>query len=289
MTAEARALRPGELVAELQINAVLGRNSRDVSYLVTDPALGTQFVLREYLPSALVRRDERNTLIPVDGPSLQLFNNGLKSFLDEARLAATLDHPNLARVLRYFETNGTAYFLMPYYKGETLKAKLGSGDKLDREQAKALLLPLMDGLAQLHASGIIHQAICPSNIMLEDNQNPVLLDFRQAAGISGDSSLEQAMEASACTAPEQLDNQGSVGPWTDIYAFAACLYEATRGEAPPSASRRSAAVAQGEPDPLAPISSLDDSARLGALGDTIDQGLLLDFQQRPKEIGRAHV
>ena len=191
MTAEARALRPGELVAELQINAVLGRNSRDVSYLVTDPALGTQFVLREYLPSALVRRDERNTLIPVDGPSLQLFNNGLKSFLDEARLAATLDHPNLARVLRYFETNGTAYFLMPYYKGETLKAKLGSGDKLDREQAKALLLPLMDGLAQLHASGIIHQAICPSNIMLEDNQNPVLLDFRQAAGISGDSSLDR--------------------------------------------------------------------------------------------------
>lgn len=283
MTDSATPLRPGEHVAELQINAVLGRNSRDVSYLVTDPALGTQFVLREYLPSALVRRDQQNALTPVNGPSGQLFHNGLKSFLDEARLAAALDHPNLARVLRYFEANGTAYFLMPYYKGETLKAKLGTGAKLDREQAKALLLPLMDGLAQLHASGIVHQAIRPSNIMLESNQNPILLDFRQATGISDDASLTRAMEESPCTAPEQLNSQGTVGPWTDIYSLSACLYEAIRGEPPPLASLRNAAIANGEADPLAPFSTLDDPARYGAVGDSIDQGLGLDYQQRPND------
>ena len=219
MTIQAQALQPGKFIAGLQVSDVLGESDRDVSYLVTDPAIGTRFALREFLPKELVNRNEDDSLVAKDGPSGQLFQSGLEEFLNEARIIAGLDHPNVVRVLRYFEANGTAYFLMPYYQGQTLQKTIELGNKLNREQAKALLLPLMDALEYIHTRGVIHQHLQPSNIFLATNNQPVLLDFRLAAGDAVDPGKLHEMGKSAYSAPEQLLNQGDIGPWTDIYAF----------------------------------------------------------------------
>lgn len=284
MNTQTQSLQPGNFIGDLQVSAILGENRRDVSYLVTDPAIGTRFVLREYLPTDLVNRDEQDRLVPVDGPSGQLFLNGLEGFLNEARIAAALDHPNVARILRYFEANGTAYFLMPYYQGHTLRKDLDSGKRFNREEARALLLPLMEALEYIHAEGVIHQNIQPSNIFLATNNQPVLLDFRLAAGGLGDTSLTREMEQSAYAAPEQFLPREAIGPWIDIYALAACMYQCVTGKLPVPGAERLEKISKGEPDPLTPFSELAPAALYGGLCDAVELGLKTDVQQRPGDV-----
>ena len=126
MIIQSSPLQPGSHIGDLQINAILGVGAFGITYLVTDPAIGTRFALKEYLPAKHVARQDDGEVIPKDEQSAQVFTEGLKLFLNEARLVAALDHPNIVKVLRYFEANGTAYFLMPYYQGQPLHHLLES-------------------------------------------------------------------------------------------------------------------------------------------------------------------
>ena len=113
MMSQSSALQPGSHIGDLQINAILGVGASGITYLVTDPAIGTRFALKEYLPAKLALRQQDGKVIPRDEQSAPKFADGLKLFLNEARIVAALDHPNIVKVLRYFEVNGTACFLMP--------------------------------------------------------------------------------------------------------------------------------------------------------------------------------
>ena len=159
MTSQSPALQTGSHIVDLQINEILGVGSFGITYLVTDPAIGTRFALKEYFPATQLTRLEDGKVILKDGQSATVFSHGLKLFLNEARIVAALDHPNIAKVLRYFEANGTAYFLMPYYQGQPLHQLLESSGVLNREDAKALMLPLMDAMEYIHNEGVIHQDI----------------------------------------------------------------------------------------------------------------------------------
>ena len=176
MTTRTPALQPGSHIGDLQVNAILGVGAFGVTYLVTDPAIGTRFALKEYLPAKHVSRTDDGKLAPVDEQSAKAFAAGLKLFLNEARIVAALDHPNIVKVLRYFEANGTAYFLMPYYQGQPLHHLLESSGKFGREEARALMLPLMDALEYIHKQGVVHQDIKPANIFMTEAGEPVLLD-----------------------------------------------------------------------------------------------------------------
>ena len=191
MITQSAALKPGAHVGDLQINAILGVGSSGITYLATDPAIGTRFALKEYLPSRHVIRGDDGVVSPSSESFSRVFKEGLKQFLNEAQIVATLDHPNVVTILRFFEANGTAYFLMPYYHGQSLHHRLESGDEFSREDAKALILPLMDALEYIHEQGVIHQAINPSNIHMTEGDKPVLLDFSAAAkNATGDQAVD---------------------------------------------------------------------------------------------------
>ena len=140
MSSQSSALQPGSHVGELQINAILGVGAFAITYLVTDPAIGTRFALKEYMPAKLAKRQQDGRVLPADKASEALFASGIKTFLVEARMTAALDHPNIVKVLRYFEANGTAYYLMPYYQGQALHHLLEADGPLNREAARALML-----------------------------------------------------------------------------------------------------------------------------------------------------
>lgn len=284
MTAQTSTLQPGAFIGDLQINAILGVSTRDVTYLVTDPAIGTRFALKEYLPAIYASRLDDGSLAPVDEEFQSIFEAGLKQFLNEARIVAALDHPNVTKVLRYFETNNTAYYLMPYYQGQSLQTMLDSGGNLNREQAKALMLPLMDALEYIHSQGVIHQDIDPSNLYITADNHPVLLDFSVAASDRDEAAFLQKPVISAYVAPEQLGAKQKVGPWTDIYALAACLYRSVTGKTPASASERQSSLAAGDPDPLTAFSELAPASLFGGLTDVVEQGLKFQFQERPKDL-----
>lgn len=281
MTRQSQALQPGAHVAELQINAILGVGASAITYLVTDPAIGTRFALKEYLPNELVSRAEDGKVVAANDESDLLFAAGLKTFLSEARMLAGLDHPNIVKVLRYFETNNTAYFLMPYYQGQALHHLLEADGVLDRENARSLMLPLMDALEHIHQQGVIHQDIKPANIYMTDDGEPILLDFGVAAAAT-DTAVKLGSEGYA--APEQADDDGIIGYWTDIYGLAATLYRCVTGRIPVSATIRLKTLAGGEKDPLTRFSELAPASQYGGVTDAVELGLRLQARERPENV-----
>ena len=193
MTAASLALAPGFIVDKLRIDRVLGQGAFGITYLVTDEVLGKSFALKEYLPREHAIRRQDNSLQAASGPSTALFTAGLDNFLTEGRTVAPLDHPNIVTVFRCFEANGTAYLLMPYYRGEALHTLLRRSGTLTAAEALALILPLLDALEHIHRQGVTHQDIKPANIYITDDGSPILLDFG-AAGQRLDSGSGQALE-----------------------------------------------------------------------------------------------
>lgn len=282
----APALQPGSHIGDLQINSILGVGAFGITYLVTDPAIGTRFALKEYLPSGHVSRQTDGKLLADNQQSEQIFVSGLKQFLNEARIVAALEHPNIVKVLRYFEANGTAYFLMPFYQGQALHFLLESEGPFDREGSRALMLPLMDALEYMHKQGIVHQDIKPANIFMTRDGDPILLDFGVAATHSDKSSPIQRLGSEGYAAPEQAATGGKIGPWTDIYGLAATLYRCVTGRIPASASNRQEVLAGGGADPLTAFSELAPGAQYGGLTDAVELGLKIPAQERPSDVGQ---
>ena len=282
MIAHSSALQPGSYIGDLQINAILGVGAFGITYQVTDPAIGTRFALKEYLPARHVSRQDNGQVVANDEQSAEVFEAGLKSFLNEAQIVAALDHPNIVRILRYFEANGTAYFLMPYYQGKPLHHFLESEGNFDRDEARSLMLPLMDALEYIHKEGVIHQDIKPSNIYMTVNGEPILLDFGVAAAQGGQS---RKLGSEGYAAPEQAETEGRIGPWTDIYGLAATLYRCVTGRIPASASIRQKALNAGEKDPLTPFSELASTGQFGGLTDAVELGLQIQLKERPGDVG----
>jgi hypothetical protein len=232
-------LPPGTRLGEFEIAGLIGEGGFGIVYLALDTSLGRHVALKEYMPSALAARIGA-TQVQVRSERYEgMFLAGLKSFInDEARLLARFDHQSLVKVYRFWEANGTAYMVMPYYKGVTLKDALRSMKRPpDEAWLRALLAPLVEALAVLHASDCFHRDVAPDNIiLLEGSQRPVLLDFGAARRVIGDMTQALTVILKPGYAPiEQYAEVPSLrqGPWTDLYALAALVHFAITGKTPP--------------------------------------------------------
>jgi len=285
MTGKSLALAPGSIVDKLRIDRVLGQGAFGITYLVTDEVLGKSFALKEYLPRDHAIRQEDGSLQPAREASATLFTTGLSYFLSEGRTVAPLDHPNIVTVFRCFEANGTAYLLMPYYRGEALHTLLRRSGTLTAGEALALILPLLDALEYIHRQGVTHQDIKPANIYITDNGSPILLDFGAAGQrLGGGTANRWKLGSEGYAAAEQSDANGQIGPWTDIYGLAATLYRSITGQVPVAATQRQRALSQGDPDPLQPITSLVSEREFDGLLDAIRQGLVVNPESRPQSV-----
>jgi serine/threonine protein kinase len=230
------------LSEEFELERVLGEGGFSVVYLAFDHTLERRVAIKEYLPRELARRCSDGTVAPRPGERQTAFATGLRSFLDEARLLAKFEHPALVKVFRFWEANGTAYMAMPHYAGKTLR-EINKTDPGFATEArlKALIAPLLDAVALLHAEKCFHRDIAPDNIIVQDNGAPVLLDFGAARRIIGDMTHAVTAVLKPGYAPiEQYSEEGgpAQGPWTDVYAFAAVLYASITGKPPLAAPAR---------------------------------------------------
>lgn len=224
------------------VGLVLGVGGFSITYLAWDEVLHIPVAIKEFLPAGMTVRDADQLTLHPNRP--EEFQFGLDRFLNEARTLAQLTHYNIVRVRDFFESNGTAYFIMDYYEGQTLEEfMVARGGRLPEELVANLFIPLLDGLREAHRKGILHRDIKPANIYLAKldtgNVRPILLDFGAARFAIGERSKNISMIVTPGYAPyEQYQSKGNLGPWTDVYGAAATMYHATTGIQPPPATDR---------------------------------------------------
>ncbi|MEO5881828.1 MAG: serine/threonine-protein kinase, partial [Caldimonas sp.] len=178
----------GFYLGEFEIVKVIGEGGFGIVYQADDHSLGRRVALKEYMPSALAQRVGGTQVSVKSERHREAFDAGLKSFVNEARLLAQFDHPSLVKVYRFWEANGTAYMVMPFYEGITLKDELKAmGAPPDETWLRELLEPLTEALAVIHTEQCFHRDIAPDNvILLKGSQRPLLLDFGAARRVIGD-------------------------------------------------------------------------------------------------------
>ncbi len=226
-----------------------------ITYLAWDMHLETPVAIKEYLPRELAGRDSNHLTITAHSrDDKALFLEGLGLFLKEARTLAKFDHENIVRVRNVLEENGTAYLVMNFYAGTTLAAHLEQkGGRLPEKIALSILLPVLDGLREVHSKGFLHRDIKPQNIYLTSAGTPILLDFGSARMLMGERSRSMTVLMTPGYAPfEQYHRKGQQGPWTDIYACGASLYQMLTGVVPMEATERAAKDTLQAPDRLVP-------------------------------------
>lgn len=239
-----QALSPGTQLEEFVIERVLGSGGFGITYLARDGRLGRRVVIKENLPVQFCWREQSSlTVRPrhADGDDAENFLYTLNSFEREATTLASLDHPGIVKVLRSFEANGTAYFVMPFVEGtaldEVIRERRENRKEFAEEEIQAMLTKVLDALAYLHDRGIYHRDIKPGNILITSTGEPVLIDFGAARQRLSERSLT-VIESAGYTPFEQLQTRGKVGPWSDIYALAATFHKAITGETPAKAADR---------------------------------------------------
>jgi serine/threonine protein kinase len=232
------ALPPGTYLGEFELLSVVGEGGFGIVYRAWDHSLKRQVAVKEYMPSSLAQRTGGMQVSVRSEKYSETFLAGLQSFVKEARMLAQFDHPALVKVFRFWEANGSAYMVMPFYEGTTLR------DELRLRQAppdEATLLgwigPIADALAIIHAEYWYHRDIAPDNVLLlAGSRRPVLLDFGAARRVIGD--MTQALTVILKPGYAPVEQYAEIpgmkqGPWTDVYALAAMAYYAVRGKTPP--------------------------------------------------------
>ena len=230
------------LAGRYRVGCCIGEGGFGITYAGWDETLDMKVAVKEYYPAGSVNRYNTQSLsVEATGAeSGAFFERGKKRFLDEARTLAKFAYsPNIVGVRDCFFENNTAYIVMEFLEGESLSQYLREHGPMPFAQALALLDPVMAALEGIHAKGLIHRDISPSNLMLLDGGGVKLLDFGTARDASpvGERSLSVVLKPGYAP-EEQYTTRGAQGPWSDVYAMSATLYRMITGQTPENALNR---------------------------------------------------
>ncbi|WP_346684245.1 serine/threonine protein kinase [Anaerostipes butyraticus] len=223
---------------------VLGIGGFGITYLAEDTDLQQNVVIKEYYPREIAGRiydkDGNMNVVPREKDSRRRFLKGKKDFLKEARRMSKLfDIPEVVKVLDWFEENGTAYLAMEYIRGISLDNYLQNQDvPFSFQQAWKMLEPVAEALEKIHKTGIIHRDLNPGNLMMEENGTIKIIDFGSARPYLETEKTMTILIKKGYAPPEQYIKKGKQGPWTDVYALCATIYEMVTGVRPEPSIQR---------------------------------------------------
>ena len=236
-------LRKGtRLIGRYTIEGVLGQGGFGITYLGIDELHEKKVAIKEFFPQGIVTRniEYQDTVTVTFVGEKDNYEKGKERFLKEARTMAKFSKDEgIVKALDFFGINNTAYIVMEYLEGITLKQYLRENQRIAPEDLIELLVPLIESLDEIHSQGMIHRDISPDNIMVLPDGRIKLMDFGAARDYTefGEKSLSIVLKPGYAP-PEQYQTHGVQGPWTDIYALCATMYKCITGENPPDAINR---------------------------------------------------
>lgn len=279
---DATALVNGTRLGDYSIEGILGSGGFGVTYLALDTRLDTPVALKEYFPASLAYRVDGTTVASRPDGTAGGYEWGMEKFVHEATSLARLQHANIVGVRQLFKANNTAYMVLDYIEGQSLKDWCRAHRaKPDQSTLDDLLIPLLSALELVHRKGLLHRDIAPKNIMLGRPFMPIMIDFGAARQLVAQHSHTFAALLTPGYAPfEQYVATGKdQGPWTDIYALAATVYELMTGKLPPEAPERA------DTDKCVPVSESERGGRYRKeFLDAIDWGLRPFPKDRPQSV-----
>ena len=230
------------LIGRYTIKSVLGQGGFGITYLGMDELYQRKVAIKEFFPQGIVTRNTEyeDTVTVTYVEEKADYEKGKERFLKEARTMAKFSKDEgIVKALDFFEINNTAYIVMEYLEGVTLKQYLRENQRIAPEDLIELLVPLIESLDEIHSQGMIHRDISPDNIMVLPDGRIKLMDFGAARDYTefGEKSLSIVLKPGYAP-PEQYQTHGIQGPWTDIYALCATMYKCITGENPPDAIER---------------------------------------------------
>jgi serine/threonine protein kinase len=233
-------LQSGTIIDQYMIERALAHGGFSSVYLARQIKDQVQVAIKEYLPRRLAHRTWNNVVIPNNDENRSLFYRGRALFFEEAKVLATLKHPNIVNVINFFQANETVYMVMTYDYGLTL-------DTIFKDQCIKItdtlllnvFLQLLTGLDVVHQYHILHLDIKPANILIRPEYDPLLLDFGAIQKYPYKPNAQRSKVLTKGYSPiEQYDLRGKLGPWSDIYAVGATMRSCLDAKSPPPATER---------------------------------------------------
>ena len=269
--AEAYHLAPGEILNHKYIvGTAIDSGGFGIIYRAWDAQMEQVVAIKEYFPNGVVSRvPGQNDVIVYSGKNREVFRKGVDRFLVEARNMAEFSQPDIVALYDYFEENNTAYIVMEYLDGVSFKEYLKErGGRIPSGEVVDITLH------EIHSHHIIHRDISPDNVFLCSNHRVKVIDFGAARFSSGEESSNFSTIVKPGYAPaEQYRTKSRQGPFTDLYALGACMYQAATGEKPQES------LARAMHDDLRPPKELNPEVP-EYLSDIIMKAMAMDEDER---------
>lgn len=237
-------LQPFSILAgKYLLGMAIGEGGFGITYIGMDLNLEMRVAIKEYYPNGCAVRNcsESNTVLSYSNSTQEVFEKGREKFINEARLLAKCSNlSEIVSVKDFFRENHTAYIVMEYIEGITLKAYLKqNGDHIPAQKTLQMMKPVICSLSKVHDMNLIHRDISPDNIMICNNGSVKILDFGGARDyiFSNEKSLSIMLKPGYAP-EEQYRTHGNQGPWTDVYALCATMYRCITGSVPPESLER---------------------------------------------------
>ena len=231
------------LTGKYLVGMAIGEGGFGITYIGMDLNLEMRVAIKEYYPHGCAIRDRRGnscTVNSYEGGRQNYFEAGREKFINEARLLARCDTlPEIVAVRDFFKENHTAYIVMEYIEGKTLKTYLKEkGGKISVSETLKMMEPVIRSLGQVHRMNLIHRDISPDNLMIRADGSVKVLDFGGARDFIKDGKSRSIMLKPGYAPEEQYRTHGEQGAWTDVYAICATMYRCITGKTPPDAMER---------------------------------------------------
>ena len=238
-----RCLRLGQkLTDKYIIGKVIGEGGFGITYIGWDIVLEMPVAIKEYFPSNIASRDTSygaSTINIFDGRSKDLYEQGLQRYVKEAKNLSKFHYfQGIVSVRDFFYANATAYIVMEYIDGITMKEHMKKVGRIAPDVVLNGLKPIMESLVKIHETGIVHRDISPDNIMITKDGTVKLIDFGSARLTENVEKSLTVMLKRGFAPEEQYRSKGNQGPWTDVYAICATMYYMMAGKVPPEAMER---------------------------------------------------